>query len=105
MSTTTARNTAYQYSGVDKKRGTVFEIQAGRVDVGASIQVRFDQQWSNSGQTSGQTQPRRCVVRRTAADFRPYARDSTRAPPSRWPRVLDQMYSPTSQVVFKENTP
>ena len=26
-------------SGVDKQRGTVFEIQAGRVDVGASIQV------------------------------------------------------------------
>jgi hypothetical protein len=39
LSTTTARETAFQYSGVDKKRGIVFEIQAGRVDVGASIQV------------------------------------------------------------------
>jgi hypothetical protein len=27
-------------SGVDKKRGTVFEIEAGRVDIGASIQAR-----------------------------------------------------------------
>ncbi len=64
MSTTTAKETAYAYrrvfeshsfwfyctgfdptglidhwnSGIDKKRGTVFEIQAGRVDIGASIQ-------------------------------------------------------------------
>ena len=37
LSTTTAKETAFQYSGVDKNRGTVFEIQAGRVDVGASI--------------------------------------------------------------------
>jgi hypothetical protein len=39
LSTTTARETAFQYSGVDRSRGIVFEIQAGRVDVGASIQV------------------------------------------------------------------
>ena len=37
MSTTTAKETACQYSGVAKERGTVFEIAAGRVDVGASI--------------------------------------------------------------------
>ena len=37
MSTTTAKGTACQYSGVDKKRGIVFQISAGRVDVGASI--------------------------------------------------------------------
>jgi hypothetical protein len=37
MSTTTSRATAMAYSGADKKRGTVLEIQAGRVDVGASI--------------------------------------------------------------------
>ena len=40
LSTTTARETAFQYSGVDKRRGIVFEIQAGRVDIGASIQAR-----------------------------------------------------------------
>ena len=37
MSTTTDRATASAYSGVDKKRGTVFEIAAGEVDKGASI--------------------------------------------------------------------
>jgi hypothetical protein len=37
MSTTTDKRTAFAYSGVRSKRGTVFEIQAGRVDVGASI--------------------------------------------------------------------
>jgi hypothetical protein len=37
MSTTTAKATACQYSGVDKKRGIVFQISAGRVDNGASI--------------------------------------------------------------------
>ena len=37
MSTTTDRDTAVAYSGVKKKRGTVFEILAGRIDVGASI--------------------------------------------------------------------
>ena len=37
MSTTTAKQTACEYSGVAKERGTVFEISAGRVDVGASI--------------------------------------------------------------------
>jgi hypothetical protein len=38
MSTTTDRATAIAYSGAAAGRGTVFEIQAGRVDVGASIQ-------------------------------------------------------------------
>jgi len=37
MSTTTAKETACEYSGVSNERGTVFEIAAGRVDVGASI--------------------------------------------------------------------
>jgi hypothetical protein len=66
MSTTTARETACAYrflakislsfefligahesdfcrrhiSGVDKSRGTILEIEAGRIDIGASIQVR-----------------------------------------------------------------
>ena len=38
MSTTTSLKTAVDYSGVKKERGTVFEIQVGRIDVGASIQ-------------------------------------------------------------------
>jgi len=37
MSTTTARDTAIMYSGLRDKRATLFEIQAGRVDVGANI--------------------------------------------------------------------
>jgi hypothetical protein len=37
MSTTASRKTAVTYSGKDKKRGTVLEITAGRVDVGADI--------------------------------------------------------------------
>jgi hypothetical protein len=37
MSTTTDRNVAIQYSGRDKKRGTVFEIDAGRIDIGADL--------------------------------------------------------------------
>jgi hypothetical protein len=37
MSTTTHKETAFAYSGVKSQRGTVFEIAAGRVDVGASI--------------------------------------------------------------------
>ncbi len=37
MSTTTDKKTAFAYSGVTKKRGTVLEIIAGRIDVGASI--------------------------------------------------------------------
>ena len=37
MSTTTDKATAFAYSGVAKQRGTVFEITAGRVDIGASI--------------------------------------------------------------------
>ncbi len=37
MSTTTDKRTAFAYSGVAKKRGTVLEITAGRVDIGASI--------------------------------------------------------------------
>ena len=90
MSTTTARETAFQYSGVDKQRGTVFEIQAGRVDVGASIQVRLGQQWSNSGQTVVKRWSNASQWLCGAADrirLRPYARDLTWAPPSRcvWP--------------------
>jgi NLR family CARD domain-containing protein 3 len=37
MSTTTHKETAFDYSGVKDKRGTVLEIEVGRVDVGASI--------------------------------------------------------------------
>jgi hypothetical protein len=37
MSTTTDKKTAFAYSGVTKQRGTVLEIIAGRIDVGASI--------------------------------------------------------------------
>jgi hypothetical protein len=37
MSTTTEKQTACAYSGVAKERGTVLEITAGRIDVGASI--------------------------------------------------------------------
>ena len=37
MSTTTDKATAFAYSGVTKERGTVLEITAGRVDVGASL--------------------------------------------------------------------
>jgi hypothetical protein len=37
MSTTTDKGTAFDYSGSTKQRGTVLEIAAGRVDVGASI--------------------------------------------------------------------
>ena len=37
MSTTTDKSTAFAYSGVTKHRGTVLEISAGRIDVGASI--------------------------------------------------------------------
>jgi hypothetical protein len=37
MSTTTNREVAIQYSGSDKKRGSVFEIAAGRIDIGADI--------------------------------------------------------------------
>ena len=37
MSTTTNRKVAMQYSGVDKQRGTVFEITVGRVDIGADL--------------------------------------------------------------------
>ena len=37
MSTTRNRNVAIQYSGVRQQRGTVFEISAGRIDVGADL--------------------------------------------------------------------
>jgi NLR family CARD domain-containing protein 3 len=37
MSTTTDRRVAMQYSGKDGKRSTVFEILAGRVDIGADL--------------------------------------------------------------------
>ena len=45
LSTTTKRETAIQYSGVDKRRGIVMEIEAGRVDVGASIKARERERW------------------------------------------------------------
>ena len=37
MSTTTERSIAVQYSGTHVRRGIVFEISAGRIDIGASI--------------------------------------------------------------------
>ncbi len=39
MSTTTDKKTAVAYSGVRKMRGTVLEITAGQIDVGASISL------------------------------------------------------------------
>jgi hypothetical protein len=38
MSTTESKHAATTYSGVTKQRGTIFEIQAGKIDLGASIQ-------------------------------------------------------------------
>jgi hypothetical protein len=37
MSTTTNKDVAIQYSGVDKQRGSVFEIVPGRIDIGAEL--------------------------------------------------------------------
>jgi NLR family CARD domain-containing protein 3 len=37
MSLSSEKQVACQYSGIDKKRGIVFEISVGRIDVGASI--------------------------------------------------------------------
>ena len=37
MSTTTSKETACHYSGASKQRGILFQISAGRIDVGASI--------------------------------------------------------------------
>ena len=39
MSTTTDRKVAIQYSGRNKKRGTIFEIEAGRIDIGADLKI------------------------------------------------------------------
>ena len=57
MSMTTAKETAFAYSGVRHKRGIVFEIAAGRVDVGASIQ--FLSQYP--GEAEYLTQPLCCL--------------------------------------------
>ena len=57
MSTTTAKETAFCYSWVRHKRGIVFEIMAGRVDVGASIQ--FLSQYP--GEAEFLTQPLCCL--------------------------------------------
>jgi hypothetical protein len=37
LSTTTKREVALEYSGADKDRGTVFEIDIGAVDCGAKL--------------------------------------------------------------------
>ena len=37
MSATTNKETAFEYSGVKNERGTVLEIEVGRIDAGASI--------------------------------------------------------------------
>ena len=37
MSATTNKETAFAYSGVKNERGTVLEIEVGRIDAGASI--------------------------------------------------------------------
>ena len=39
LSTTTKKETAIQYSGASKQRGSVLQIDVSRVDVGASIKV------------------------------------------------------------------
>ncbi len=57
MSMTTAKETAFAYSGVRRQRGIVFEIMAGRVDVGASIQ--FLSQYP--GEAEFLTQPLCCL--------------------------------------------
>ena len=57
MSMTTAKETAFAYSGVRRQRGIVFEITAGRVDVGASIQ--FLSQYP--GEAEFLTQPLCCL--------------------------------------------
>ena len=57
MSMTTVKETAFAYSGVRRRRGIVFEILAGRVDVGASIQ--FLSQYP--GEAEFLTQPLCCL--------------------------------------------
>ena len=39
MSMTASKETAFAYSGKNQQRCTVFEISAGRIDVGASLRV------------------------------------------------------------------
>jgi hypothetical protein len=71
MSTTTQKETAFFYSGVKKQRGTVLEIAAGRVDVGASIS--FLSQYP--GEEEFLMQPLACLEARS----RPHP--STKQPP------------------------
>ena len=86
MSTTTARETAFAYSGKDGQRCTVFEIAVGRVDVGADI--GFLSQYP--GEREFLMQPLSCleVPPRPLSTFppSPYVRLSARLrtlPPSR----------------------
>ncbi len=37
MSTTSSREVAMQYSGLNKQRGSIFQITAGRIDIGADL--------------------------------------------------------------------
>ena len=68
MSTTTNKETAFDYSGVKDQRGTVLEIEVGRVDVGASIS--FLSQYP--GEREFLMQPLACLeVRFAHIDMRP----------------------------------
>jgi hypothetical protein len=57
MSTTTDKAIAIHYSGVDKRRATIFEIQAGRIDIGGSL--RFVSQYP--GEDEFLMQPLSCL--------------------------------------------
>ena len=57
MSTTTDRAIAIHYSGADKRRAIIFEIQAGRVDIGGSL--RFVSQYP--GEDEFLMQPLSCL--------------------------------------------
>ena len=57
MSTTTDKNIAIHYSGIDKKRAIIFEILAGRIDIGGSL--RFVSQYP--GEDEFLMQPLSCL--------------------------------------------
>ncbi len=95
MSTTTDKATAYAYSGVTKKRGTVLEITAGRIDVGGSIS--FLSQYP--GEKEFLLSPLACLevrppstplVTETTPSFRPSRHLDHRQSPPRPPATFPQ---------------
>jgi hypothetical protein len=66
MSMTASLETAVEYSGVKDVRGTVFEVQVGTIDLGASIEL-FSQYPKEkeflSPPFSGMEVPPRCLTR------------------------------------------